>query len=429
MCYNVRGPIGLTPASLRECLSTWFNISIALMVFMGLASGGMVALVLMATRKQQGVFAVILGLLALIAMLGVFGSVTLLHDALGGLSNAVVLLVLAVTLGYALTAFSVLTSGKRKWSPNAPASHTDQTSVILLAPGEPPEYETRSAARRLELADDPEDVPPLLLRPFYMRDIRTKYKVIGSSPYRDSHIELARKVQSRLDPSYSVTASFYSDAPQFAETLSQAIESGARNVIVTHVRVADPPDPVLAGDLLEGISLEQYGVRIKQTEPLWDSQLVPQIYVRRVLEALPQFGPDAQESGLLLVGRGHNQSSESAVKRYTEESNFLRRVRDALIRAGFDGKHVAIGWLRHSPLAGESIQALISAGCKVIYCLPASFSADGINTLFDIPAQVDPIIKAAGVQFISLGAWNADDLAAEEIAAYVRSVAPVPARL
>jgi protoheme ferro-lyase len=189
--------------------------------------------------------------------------------------------------------------------------------------------------------------------------------------------------------------------------------------------VADPPDPVIAGDIMEGINPEQFGVRLRQIEQLSDSQLLPQIYVRRVLEALPELGPDAENVGLLLVGRGHNQSGESAVRRFTEESAYLRRVRDTLVRRGFDSKQVAIGWLRHSPNAGEGVQALINAGCKAIYCLPASFSADGINTLFDIPAQVGPIIKANGTKFVSLGAWNADDLAAEEIASYIRSAAPV----
>jgi len=408
-------------------LSNWFSVSIALMVFMGIASGGMVALVLMATRKQQVTFSIILGLVTIMALFGVGVSISLLGDPLGGVANAIVLLVLAFTLGYALTTFSVLTSGRKRRTPSSHGKQNDRsarTAVILLAPGEPPEYETWSAARRLEFAEDPQDVPPLLLRPFYMRDIRTKYSVIKRSPYRDFHTELAQKVQSRLDNSYSVTPAFYTDKPLLSESVAQAIEQGAKTIVLANIRVADPPDPVLAGDLMDGINLDHYGVKMRRTEPLWDSQLLPQIYVRRVLEVLPGLGPHAEDAGLLLVGRGHAQVGESAIRRYTEESSFLRRVRDALVRAGFDGKHVAIGWLRHSPNASESAQALIKGGCKVIYCLPAAFSADGIHTLFDIPAQVDPIVKASGTRFITLSAWNADDLAAEEIASYVRAAAP-----
>ena len=410
-------------------MSTWFNISIALVVFMGLASGGMFSLVLMTNRRQQTPFTIILGLLLLIAILGAIGSVSIIHDLTGGLANSIVLLVLACTLGYALTTFSVLSAGRRKppldQSKIPPAANgTERTDVILLAPGEPPEYDTRHAARRLELADDPQDVPPLLLRPFYMRDIKAKYAAIGRSPYRESHIELAQKVQSRLDPNHRVSVAFYSDEPSLAEATAGALQAGARHVVTAHLRVTDPPDAVAAGDLYEGINPERYGATLHHANPLWDSQLLPQIYVRRVIETLPHIGPDTADVALLIVGRGHIQTGPSSVTRYTQEVNYLRRVRDALLRLGFEEDRAAIGWLRHSPTAAESLQALISAGARVVYCIPAAFPADGINTLFDIPAQVNTIIAANGIKFISLGAWSADDLAAEEIAAYVRAASP-----
>ncbi|HET9494905.1 MAG TPA: hypothetical protein VFR15_11805, partial [Chloroflexia bacterium] len=303
----------------------------------------------------------------------------------------------------------------------------DRVAVILYAPGEPPEYDTRSTARRLELADDPHDVPPLLLRPFYMRDIRTKYAITGQTPYRDSHIELANKVQSRLSSHFVVMPAFYTDSPTLAEVVSRAVEDGFREIVVAHVRVTDPPDPVQAGDMLEGINLDRYGIRLHHTAPLTDSHLLPQLYVRRLLEALSSQSPDAEGAGLLLVGRGHFQGGQSSVARFTQESSFLRRVRDAAVRVGFDESRIAIGWLRHSPTAAEALQSLANAGCRVVYCAPASFPAEGINTLFDIPAQVDPVIAATGVRYVPLGAWNADDLAAEEVAAYVRAALPASA--
>ncbi len=417
-------------------MSTWFNISIALVVFMGLASGGMFSLVLMSNRKQQAPFTIIFGLMLLIAVLGAVGSVSIIHDLTGGLANSVVLLVLACTLGYALTTFSVLSAGRSKPSldpTNLPVAGngTERTDVILLAPGEPPEYNTRHAARRLELADDQQDVPPLLLRPFYMRDIKSKYQSIGVSPYRESHIELARKVQSRLDQTHHVSVAFYSDQPSLAAAFVEGLQGGSRHIVIAHVRVTDPPDAVLTGDLYEGVDPVRYGATLHHAEPLWDSQLLPQIYVRRIIEALPHIGADTADVGLLLVGRGHIQTGESSVTRYIQESNYLRRVRDALLRLGFDENSMAVGWLRHNPTVSESLQTLISAGAKMVYCLPASFPADGINTLFDIRAQVDSIVAANRIKFVSLGAWNADDLAAEEIAAYVRAASPAfaPAKL
>jgi protoheme ferro-lyase len=54
--------------------------------------------------------------------------------------------------------------------------------------------------------------------------------------------------------------------------------------------------------------------------------------------------------------------------------------------------------------------------------MPSTFSADGINTLYDIPAQLDPVARRHGIKLASLGAWNADQLTAEDIAARVRVV-------
>ena len=363
-------------------MGTWFNISIALVVFMGIASGGMFSLVLMSNRRQQLPFTIALGLVLLTAVLGAIGSVSILNDIAGGLANSIVLLILSITLGYALTTISVLSDSRRK--PNTQlgtaallVDPADRIDVILLAPGEPTEYNTRHAARRLELADDAVDVPPLLLRPFYMRDIKSKYEAIGPSPYRDSHIELANKVQSRVGNAHRVSLAFYSDEPEFAVKLSALIKEGARRIVTSHIRITDPPDAVASGDLYDGINAEMYGVSIRQTQPMWDSQLLPQIYVRRMIEALPHAGPDLAEVELCLWGAATYSRARPLPSALPKRLTTSRRVRDAIVRLGFDESKSAIGWLRHSPTVAESLRELVSAGCKTVYCIPASFTADG----------------------------------------------------
>src|SRR5205085_1770865 len=149
-----------------------------------------------------------------------------------------------------------------------------------------------------------------------------------------------RKVQSRLDSSHQVYSAFYSDKPSFASVLSDAIESGARRIVVAHVRITDPPDPVKAGDLREGLNPSNYGVQLVEIGPLWDSDLLPQVYARRALEAAPQMDTDPGNIGLLLVGRGHlapeAREQRSSDRRYRQESDFQAKVRHALIKVGFD---------------------------------------------------------------------------------------------
>lgn len=406
----------------------YLDVSVALVVFMGLASGGILSLVLMSERRQQTNFGIMLGLSLLLALGGGAGMVAVLPNVASSLTNALVLLVLSMSLGYTLTTFSVLSPRRKKQAVEAlrGRARAERTAVVLLMPGEPPEYSVWSAARRLELADDPRDVPPILLRPFYMRDLKHKYAQLGSSPYRKHQRQLAEEIQARLESGYPVYEAYYSDHPTLAEAAARAVEEGARRIILAHVRVTDPPDPVIQGDLLEGLDLEGLGVKVTQVGPMWVSSLLPQIYVRRVIEAVPQAGIASDEVGLLLAGRGHGTEGESAQARQEQEASFQRKVRQALLRLGFSEDRVVIGWVRGSPNCAEALQTLVEAGCKTVYVAPTAFVADGITTLFDIPTQVQGLAIERGVKLHFLPAWNADSLAAEEIAVYVRAVSAPP---
>lgn len=406
----------------------YLNISIALVIFMGLASGGIMSLVLMSERRQQTNFTIMLALAMLLTMAGGAGMVAILPSVVASLTNALVLMVLSFALGYTLTTFSVLSPNVKKMGVTPPEQGTGNAhaAVILLMPGEPPEYSVWSAARRLELADDPKDVPPILLRPFYMRDLKSKYAAIGPSPYRQYQEQLRDEVQARLDAGYKVYTAFYSDHPTLAEAAAEAVETGAWSIILAHVRVTDPPDPVMWGNLLEGLNLQNIDVRVTQVGPMWVSSLLPQVYVRRVLEAVPQAANASDEVGLLLIGRGHGTEGESETARQDQESSFLRKVSQALEHVGFHESRVATGWIRYTPNCAEALQSLIDAGCKSVYWMPCAFVADGINTLYDIPVQVDALAAERGVKLFRLPAWNADELVAEEVASYVRTATTTP---
>ncbi len=401
-------------------MPVYLSLGAVLVVFMGLASGGLLALVLMSPAKQQVVYAVMLALSLLLAVLGMVIAERIEGTGIG-LANSFVLLVLTFALGYALTTLSVLLPRRRKREATVQGGSGRWTAIICLAPGEPPDYDLRSAAGRLELADNAEDVPPILVRPFYMRDIKSKFASIGRSPYRDHMAELARKVQARLPTDQRVSLAYYSDSPGLADTITRVIEEGTRRLVIVHIRVTNPPDAFAAGDLFEGISLESNRVRATHLSPLWDSELLPQIYVRRVLEAVAMTDAHADEVGLLLAGRGHPDASESAQSRQQQEEEFQRHVKYALQRAGFDESRIEIGWLRREPSITHAAEALHMAGCRSIYWMPSSFPADGINTLYDIQTQLDAVALKHQIKLTPLGAWNADDLAAEEIAARIRA--------
>src|SRR5687768_14971024 len=101
------------------------NISIALTVVMGLASGGLLSLVLMSTRRQQPSFTAMLALTFLLALLGAFGSASSTDNLATGLTTGVVILVLSFALGYILTTYSALSSAAERNDIREPDEKTD----------------------------------------------------------------------------------------------------------------------------------------------------------------------------------------------------------------------------------------------------------------------------------------------------------------
>ena len=134
------------------------NISIALIVFMGLVSGGMLALTLMTTRRYQFVFSLVLLAAAVLAASGVQASVYLVGNLTQALANAVVLVILSFALGYALTAVSVLSYSNKRKRPARPSNRPDFTAVIQLAPGEPPGSSSASGSSLIGSACRPADM-------------------------------------------------------------------------------------------------------------------------------------------------------------------------------------------------------------------------------------------------------------------------------
>lgn len=412
-------------------------VVLAIIVTMGMMGGGMVALTLMAPRRNQNLF----GLLVLFAL--VLGLAAVVVAALDSLTRAPALnwwllvgeyvgnLFLAGILGYAVTTFFVLNRPvardpelpDRQASAEAAGDGPDKTAVLYFVPNEPPEYNLSVIAPGLEIQDYRQGLPPALLRPFYLHTLREKYTQIGHNPTRELHLRLAQKVQDRLARRARVYICFYNDQPGLAEAAAMAIRDGARRLIVLHARLTDPPPQVRVPDLLASIRPERYGVTVVETTPLWDSELLTRLWVRRAQSAAP--AEQRPQAGLLLVGHGHPVPGRAAprgtgpdeiLRRQNQEMSFQKRVRQALIRGGFDEDKVVIGWLHwQEPRLPGALSQLLTERCFPIYWLGTGFPVDGLATLHDIPRLLQKATPPGVAPAQALGAWGDDDLVAEAL--------------
>jgi protoheme ferro-lyase len=277
--------------------------------------------------------------------------------------------------------------------------------------------------------DYPHDLPPTLLRPLYTIDLKRKYDALGHSPYRDLHFKLAQKVQERLGRRFKVYISFYNDTPLLPDAAAEAVRDGARRIVVLHPRVTNPPPGVRAADLRETLVLARYGVNLVETAPLWNADPLPRIFVRRALAATESL--DRESVGLIVVGLGHPllrrslpTDESNTFQRQNQELAFQKRVRQALIRAGFDDDKVVLAWLRwQHPTLEAAYAQLVAEGCRQIFWIGSGLTADSLVTLYDIPERLRLPVAASGIPITPLGPWNDDDLVAETLVERVKAVA------
>ncbi|HUS17994.1 MAG TPA: ferrochelatase [Chloroflexia bacterium] len=413
--------------------------ALGFIVVMGILAGGMLALTLISPRRLQNIF----GIGVLFGLVGGLAATFLSNlvdpqPLVPAIINNFLNLILSTFIGYAITTFFVLSY---RLEPDvippdlgeaqaAQQNGPGKTAVLYFVAAEPEHYDSRVAARGFDTVDYSQALPPPLLRPLYLLDLKRKYDAVGTSPYRGMHFKLAQKVQDRLGKRYKVSIAFYNDHPTLEEAATEALRDGARRLIVLYPRLTNAPPSVKPADMLEELRLSRYGATVVEAAPLWNSELLPRLFVRRALAATE--GQDRAMVGLILIGQGHplprrhmpESAENSALQRQNQELSFQKRVRQALIKAGFDDDNVVLAWLRwqHPTVEGAYAQ-LVAEGCRQIFWIGTGLVAEGITTLNDIPAMLKAASATTALETQALGPWNDDDVVAEALVEKVKQVA------
>ncbi len=413
-------------------------IPLVITVVMGIMAGGMVALALIGPRHIQNIF----GILALFGVVLGLAAAVIGQPLWPTLINNLLDLILSGFIGYAVTTYFVLSYQPKPDITPPPLAEAQtaqrdgpgKTAVIYFAPGEAAQYDGRIAARGFDTVDYPQGLPPTLLRPLYLNDLKRKYEAIGTSPHRAIHLKLAQKVQDRLGKRYKVYIAFYNDHPSLTEVAAEAVRDGSRRLIVLHARLTSPPPTVKPEEWLDSsLRLKRYGVRVTETAPLWNSELLPRVFVRRALAATE--GIDRATVGLMLIGQGHPlprrtlpeaKDAPPPLQRQNQELTFQKRVRQALIRAGFPDDQIVPAWTQwqHPTIEGAYAQ-LVAESCRRIFWIGTGLMTDSVTTLYDIPAILRAAAEQSGVEVTALGPWNDDDVVAEALVERVKQVAIV----
>jgi protoheme ferro-lyase len=294
------------------------------------------------------------------------------------------------------------------------------TAIIYFTHGEPELYDPIGWINQFKEFDE-QNIPfvPLLARPFFAYQLRKKYLQVGRSDHRQMHLQMLKSLEREFRAEGDTTTSFYlsflDDDPRPDAAVIQALNDGASRIIVSEVFLTISNHTAEGKELIEALNVEQYGVPIKFTGPMYDSKTLQRMFVQRANAHIGDT--DKTRVGVLLVGHGQpDEWDEEWPTETGQEIDFRNDVLRLFEQDGYPNKNLSLAWMEFKdPKPAEKVMEFSRNGVEKVLYFSAAISADALHSQYDVPALISEAQVPEDLALINLGAWNDDPIVIKAI--------------
>jgi len=295
------------------------------------------------------------------------------------------------------------------------------TAVVYFTHGEPETYDPIGWINQFKEFDE-QGIPfvPLVARPFFLQQLRSKYLEVGKSDHKQMHAQMMKSLEEAYRIEGDTTTRFYlsflDDDPRPDAAVIQALNEGASRIVVSEVFLTISNHTAEGEELIEALHVErEYGVPLRFTGPLYDSETLQSMFVHRANAR--RDGTDKSRVGILLVGHGQPDQWDVEWPTETEQEIGFREDVLALLAAdGYREENMGLAWMAFKePKPAQQVEAFAKNGAQKVLYFSAAISADAIHSQYDIPDLVHEAQVPNGFPLINLGAWNDDPLVIKAI--------------
>jgi protoheme ferro-lyase len=298
------------------------------------------------------------------------------------------------------------------------------TAIIYFTHGEPETFNPIGWINQFREFDHQGiKFAPTLVRPIFISKLREKYLKIGKSNHRMMHEQMFHNLQQRYRDSGDTSTKFYicflDDNPRPDAAVIQALNEGASRIVVAEVFLTISNHTAEGKELIEEIGINDYQVELKYTGPMYDSDLLKDMYIQRANAHLNEI--PKEKTGVLLVGHGQPDEWDEEWPTLTEqEISFRQDILDRFVQEGYTRENLSLAWMMFKdPKPGPKIEQWAADGVQQVIYIPAAISADAIHSQADIPELVEMAKVPADFPRINLGAWNNDPMTISAIKAKI----------
>lgn len=287
------------------------------------------------------------------------------------------------------------------------------TAVVYLTHGEPPIYDPISWINQMNEFDE-QGIPfiPYMVRPFFFKALRDSYLTVGKSEHRERHITMIRDLEQAYraagDTETRFYLSFLDDNPRAPAAVIEALNDGASRIVVSEVFVTVSSHTEEGEHQIRELGLEDYGVDLRFTGPIWDSEMIYRSFVDRVNAA--RGATDKSKLGVLLVAHGQPDEWDGLWPLQTEhELLFGQRILELLEADGYPRENLGRAWMSFKqPKPASEVERLYAGGIEKLLFFSSTIAGAGIHSQYDIPELVYEADVPADFPIVNLGGWGND---------------------
>jgi protoheme ferro-lyase len=295
------------------------------------------------------------------------------------------------------------------------------TAVVYFTHGEPETYNPIGWVNQFREFDE-QGIPfvPLLVRPLFAQSLRKHYLIVGRSNHRFMHHQMIKALERRYrEEGDSITQfyiSFLDDSPTPEAAAIMALNEGCSRMVVSEVFLTVSNHTAEGENQIKELEIEErFGIPVRFTGPLYDSETLKRMFVERANANLA--GVDKEKVGILLVGHGQPDEWDEEWPTETEhETGFREGVLDRLVEDGYKRENVSLAWMEFKePHPAPKVEEFVAGGVERVLFFSAAISADAMHSQYDVPALVGEADVPEGIELVNLGAWNDDPIVIQAI--------------
>lgn len=297
----------------------------------------------------------------------------------------------------------------------------EHTAIIYFTHGEPETYDPLGWLNQFREFDEQKiKFVPFIARTFFINSLRKKYLTAGKSNHRSEHFRMMKEVEKLCKADSNSLTRFYmaflDDQPGVKEALINAINDGAKQVVISNVFLTVSSHTACGYDMINSLDCEKkYGIPITFSEPLWNSDFLKQAFIEKVNE---KIGETKKENvAIALIGYGQPDEWDKSFPTQTEQEIIFReKIIEKFVAVGFKPENLGMAWMDFKkPNITDLLSTFNYDTIEKIFYFAAAISADSLVSQVLIPEKMEKFSFPKHVQKINMGAWDAHPLVIKAI--------------